>query len=207
MENLSLEIGIGITLFIGTNIDDIFVLLIFFSDKHFKTKEVILGQFLGIFALAFGSIAISFGAKQVPQAYIGLLGLVPLGLGIFKLWGLFRSSEKEEAEDMIAKGSFQKSAKILTVAGVTLANGGDNLAVYVPLFATKSLGSLVVYLLLFFLMTSVWCAGALYLIHHRHMGNAIRRFSQYVVPWILFGLGSYILYEAGSLSLFFCRNG
>jgi cadmium resistance transport/sequestration family protein len=203
MENLSLEIGIAITLFAGTNIDDIFVLLAFFSDKRFSTKQVILGQYLGIFALTMGSIGISYGAKQIPQAYIGLLGLVPLVLGLYKLWGLFQTSVggDSDSDDIIAEGYLQKSAKFLTVAGVTMANGGDNVGVYVPLFATKTFGTLLIYLFVFFIMTGVWCAGALYLIHHKHIGGVIKRYCHYVVPWIFIVLGGYILYEAGSFNL------
>ncbi len=203
MENLVLEIGIAVTLFVGTNIDDIFVLLAFYSDSRFKPKEIVLGQYLGIFALAFASVALSLGAKQLPHAYIGLLGLVPLGLGLKKLGDFFRCPGNEQSEDVIAKGSFQKSTKVLTVVGITMANGGDNVGVYVPIFATKHLWVLSVYLLIFFLMTGIWCSVALYLIHHKHIGAVIKRFSHYVVPWVFVGLGGYILYEAGSFRLFF----
>jgi cadmium resistance protein CadD (predicted permease) len=48
-------------------------------------------------------------------------------------------------------------SQILAVASVTVANGGDNLGVYIPLFANepKSIG---MYAALFALLTAIWCA-------------------------------------------------
>lgn len=196
MEAFVLEIGLAIALFASTNIDDVFVLLAFLSDPRFKEKEVISGQYLGILALTLGSILLSFGAKQIPLAYIGLLGVIPFALGAKKLWELFQSPEGEKPEENTEGSGLQTSTKFLTVAGVTIANGGDNVGVYVPLFTTKPFAILLLYTVVFMLLTAVWCAVALYLINHRHIGTAIKRFSHYIIPWIFMALGVYILYEA-----------
>jgi len=42
--------------FAATNVDDIFVLLGFFSDSTFRVRQVVLGQFLGIVALTAGAV-------------------------------------------------------------------------------------------------------------------------------------------------------
>ena len=41
-------IGIGISAFVATNVDDIFVLMIFFSSSNFQKGQVVVGQYLGI---------------------------------------------------------------------------------------------------------------------------------------------------------------
>jgi cadmium resistance protein CadD (predicted permease) len=41
-------LGIAVVLFVSTNIDDVFVLLGFFSDPKVKFRHVVLGQYLGI---------------------------------------------------------------------------------------------------------------------------------------------------------------
>ncbi len=48
-------IAIGISAFVATNIDDIFVLMMFFSSScsssmTFPTRQIVLGQYIGIFA-------------------------------------------------------------------------------------------------------------------------------------------------------------
>ncbi len=48
---------------------------------------------------------------------------------------------------------------IFAVAAVTLANGADNLVVYVPAFATTGTGALLVYLAPFLVPVAVWCAA------------------------------------------------
>ena len=41
-------IGIGISAFVATNIDDIFVLMLFYANSKFKPFQIVLGQYLGI---------------------------------------------------------------------------------------------------------------------------------------------------------------
>lgn len=48
---------------------------------------------------------------------------------------------------------------ILTVAAVTLANGGDNIGVYVPVFANSGTSGMVAYLVVFLALVAVWCAA------------------------------------------------
>ena len=48
-------IALGIAAFVSTNIDDIFLLMMFFSDTRFKPLEVVLGQYIGMAALVISS--------------------------------------------------------------------------------------------------------------------------------------------------------
>jgi cadmium resistance protein CadD (predicted permease) len=44
-------IGIGVTAFVATNIDDIVVLMVFFSSSNFQARHIVIGQYLGIGSL------------------------------------------------------------------------------------------------------------------------------------------------------------
>lgn len=68
--------------FASTNIDDIFILMLFFASNRYQSKAVITGQFLGIGALIAISFTGSFAHLLIDRAYIGLLGLLPVFLGI-----------------------------------------------------------------------------------------------------------------------------
>ena len=70
-------VGIGISAFIATNIDDIFVLMFFFSNSTFEKGQVIAGQYLGIGLLVAISTLGALLSLVIPQYFIGLLGLVP----------------------------------------------------------------------------------------------------------------------------------
>lgn len=50
METL-LIILLAVMAFVATNLDDIFVLMIFFARKDFNNTAVVLGQFIGILTL------------------------------------------------------------------------------------------------------------------------------------------------------------
>lgn len=71
-------IGIAVVLFVSTNVDDVFVLLGFFSDPKFRPRQVVAGQYAGILALFSVSVAASLLSLVVPPAYIGLLGVAPV---------------------------------------------------------------------------------------------------------------------------------
>ena len=78
-------IGIGISAFVATNIDDIFVLMLFFSTLNFRKGQVVIGQYFGIGLLVLISTLGSLLALVVPRYIIGLLGLVPISIGIIRL--------------------------------------------------------------------------------------------------------------------------
>jgi cadmium resistance protein CadD (predicted permease) len=65
---------------------------------------------------------------------------------------------------------------MLTVAAVTFSNGGDNIGIYIPLFAKySSAGEVVLITLIFMLMTAIWCIIAYYLVRHPFMQNVFIR--------------------------------
>jgi cadmium resistance protein CadD (predicted permease) len=68
--------------FLVTDIDDLVVLVAFFAEAAIRPRSVILGQFAGIaFLLAASALALIL-RLVVPVGAVGLLGLLPLILGI-----------------------------------------------------------------------------------------------------------------------------
>ena len=87
---------------------------------------------------------------------------------------------------------------MLAVAGVTASNGGDNLGVYIPLFAS-AIGAIPFYVIIFATMTAIWCCIGYGLVNNPWVGERIRRYGHGVLPFVLVGLGLYIL--SGALVL------
>jgi cadmium resistance protein CadD (predicted permease) len=90
---------------------------------------------------------------------------------------------------------------VLAVAAVTMADGGDNVGAYTPLFATETAGERLVTVVIFAILTLVWCAVAAWLVRHSAFGGTIRHHGQRALPFVLIGLGTLILYRAGSFDL------
>ncbi len=198
MESLIALLGF-VVVFAWTNIDDLFVLLGFFSDPGFEPRQVVIGQYLGISALYAASVMASLLSLVLRPAYIGLLGLAPILIGIAKLYSLRRATDGDEDEP--AQASASAGGNIATVALATLANSGDNMGVYTPLFATRPAWQIAAAGLVFACMTAVWCKFSHWLVHHPALGAPLRRYGQRTVPFILIGLGAWILYESGTLRL------
>lgn len=183
--------------FAATNVDDLFLLVAFFGQRHRDCGpwEIATGQALGIGLLLAVSAAAARGLSLLPDPLVGALGVVPLGLG---LHGLMRGGNGDDADGLplAAEGSRLRWRGLLTVAGVTVANGGDNMAVYVPLLARVGPLELAVYALTFAAMLLVWLFVARALAAHPALAPTLSRHGRWLVPLVLVGLGVAIL--AGS---------
>lgn len=194
-------IGLAIGLFATTNIDDLFVLLSFFADPKFQAREIAIGQFAGLAVLYCVSVAGSLIALVVSPVYVGLLGLVPIYLGTTKIWKLYKHADTPgQAPESQASTSI-RHGNVFAVAAVTVANGGDNISIYLPLFATRSASDIALIGVVFGVMTFVCIAAAYWLTNHKTIGAPIRRYGPNVVPFVLVILGFLVLREAGSFTL------
>lgn len=71
--------------YISTSIDYLFILLILFTqlDKSSQKGHIYAGQYLGTGILIAVSLVAAFAIRFIPQEWmIGLLGLIPIFLGI-----------------------------------------------------------------------------------------------------------------------------
>ena len=195
--------------FASTNIDDIFVLMLFYSQvgATFRRRHVVAGQYLGFLALIAISTLGYFGTLVIPPAWVGLLGLAPIALGIRQLVRRREESPPEVAPATTTAGTGRTRLGALLnpqtygVAAVTFANGGDNIGIYVPLFARGSGRDLVVTIAVFLLLVAAWCALAAVLASHPAVARVLDRHGRRIVPFVLIGLGACILLESGTPAL------
>ena len=176
----------GVMAFIATNLDDLLLLILFFSqvDSTFRKRHVVLGQYLGFTVLILASLPGFLGGLVISSAWVGLLGLVPIALGINQLWhrepaasnvqaihpaSNSPANDSPAASPQIAISTTWRSLltpKIYAVAITTIANGGDNIGIYVPLFAGSDRNRLGSILLIFFGLLGLWCLIAQRLTRH-----------------------------------------
>ncbi|WP_232731656.1 cadmium resistance transporter [Kamptonema formosum] len=95
MSGLITAIPTGIGAFSGTNIDDLAILRLFFSQvgAGFRRRHTVAGQYLGFAARVAASLPSFFGGLILPPRWIGLLGLVP---GTFRLSRLLNPDSRAE---------------------------------------------------------------------------------------------------------------
>lgn len=188
-------VAIGIAAFVATNIDDIFILMMFFSSLTFPVRQVILGQFIGIILLIAISALGSLIALVVPTYVIGLMGIAPMAIGIKNLIQVRKKDNSPSRQ--VVEYKDRSSLSFLAVATVTFSNGGDNIGVYVPLFSKyDSLSQITTLTAVFIAMTAVWCITSYYFVNHPLVASKIRHIGNIILPFVLIGLGIYILTES-----------
>lgn len=203
MSGLATAVPTGIIAFTATNLDDIVILLLFFSQVNaaFRRRHIVMGQYLGFGALVLASLPAFFGGLIIPQEWIGLLGVVPIAIGIGRL--LNRDSEESvtEASPEISTSPLKGflCPQTCGVAAITFANGGDNVGIYVPLFANCTGESLLVILTVFFTLVGILCYSAYALTRLPAIAYSLTRYGGHVMPFVLLGLGVSILMESGTL--------
>ena len=140
----------AIGLFIATNIDDIIVLSLFFArgaGRRGTTARILVGQYLGFAGILGASVLVTLGAGAfLPPEVIPYFGLIPLGLGLWAAWQAWRNRGADDDDEAKVEG---KTVGVWTVAGVTFANGGDNIGVYVPVFLSVGPAAVVAYCIVF----------------------------------------------------------
>jgi cadmium resistance protein CadD (predicted permease) len=197
MHDLLSVVAKGMVLYTSTNIDDMFILIGFLSEPRVRIRSVAVGQFLGIGVLYVSSVVGSVASLVVPPAVIGLLGLIPIVVGVKKWLGLHpaRVSGFPLATESTIFGG---RSNVWTVVVATVVNGGDNMSIYIPFFATRSGYNIAVIGGVFACMTGVWLLFAHWLIRHRAIGAPMREYANRLGPYVLIMLGVFILYDSGT---------
>lgn len=87
------------------------------------------------------------------------------------------------------------------VAAITIANSGDNISVYIPLFAGEDFVSLAIIIAVFLAMVGVGCGIAYLLTSQVTIGYILSRYGRAMIPFILIALGLFIIYDRGTFKL------
>jgi cadmium resistance protein CadD (predicted permease) len=207
---LGADLGVAAAAFVGTNIDNCVVTTALVAGAPLeRAHRIAAGQVIGFAVL----VAVAAGAAVVlfefSTAVVGLLGLVPLALGLRGLVALARAHGGEEHLEEKTRGRKRRLrpeqravGRSLTAAAlITVSAGGDNLAVYIPLFrvggATNIGAILAVFVVGEVLVTWLVLAGG------RHPGarSVMLRLGHLAVPILLCCIGVLVMVQAGTFSL------
>ncbi|KAK1759964.1 cadmium resistance transporter-domain-containing protein [Echria macrotheca] len=203
---LGQAIGEAALAFAVTNIDQLLVSANFFAEStinpHLTGAKVFFGLFLGFTGIISISLAGYVTSRFMAPEPLGFLGLVAISLGIWNAlqeW-LRRTSESNQRQEVpgmgtpaIARGAFN----IVKVAGVTLVNGGDNVAAYVSLLSKAGeVIQVVVYVSVLYILFAIWSIAACLIIKEPHILRVAQEYSGRLIPLLYLGLGIYIVVDS-----------
>jgi cadmium resistance protein CadD (predicted permease) len=207
--------------FIATEIDDFLVAVIIFSQYTKKTERasIITGKYIGLAVLAGGSAFLAIFLSRFPHQYIGFLGLVPFALGIKSCFEKneddpadksntdVKQEDDSEYESNIAAATAQTrttavkkgAALILFSISITIGSGGDNIGVYIPLFASMNGAAKLITLIVYAFMQAAWCTLQIMTAAILPVKKIISRTSRILVPAAFILLGLWILSMNGTI--------
>lgn len=89
----------------------------------------------------------------------------------------------------------------MTVAGVTFANGGDNIGVYVPVFLNVDTADVIIYCIVFLVLVAGLVLLAKFVATRPPIAEVLERWEHVLFPIVLIGLGIFILISGGAFGL------
>lgn len=207
MLHIIVTIAAAAIAFVTTNIDDILLLMLFFTQVNlsFRKRHIVAGHYLGFSAIVAISLLGFAGALIFPRNIVGLLGVVPIVLGIYQLFHKENTDDDDDDTINVTQAQPERgfigsliSVHTLSVAGVTLANGADNVSVYVPLFASQHPSDVVLMIIVFLVMVGIWCYAGYRLVRYPSVARFLERYGERLVPYVFILLGIYILLEGST---------
>ncbi|MGB7452681.1 MAG: cadmium resistance transporter [Lysobacterales bacterium] len=196
MNELLIMIGVTVGAFIGTNLDNLLLLATMYSRYFRHPWTVTAGYFVGMNLIAAITIAVGELGEFIPLAYLGLLGVIPMMMGVLALWKLFRNSQTEEVDSAFTSNS--GLAIFFALIAIQLSNGMDTIITFSALYADSSDHSDYIVAPTFFAMVGIFSWMAYYSVKHPKLSHFLTRYGQYVTPFILIFVGFYILSNTAS---------
>lgn len=138
------------------------------------------------------SLWIAWGAIFLPGRSIGLLGIVPLWLGLKDLIQQRKPIDAEKRQHLVDTTIVSRRST-LAIAGITIASGADNVAAYAPLFATMRNVDVSLMVVTFSCLVGVWCVCTYWMVKAGHAAIRRERAFKFITPAVLIVLGIWIL--------------
>jgi cadmium resistance protein CadD (predicted permease) len=146
------------------------------------------------------------------------MGVLPILIGLRNLVQHLRYGYGDEADRQASErlyGALQgfeprrltllqllRDRQTYAVAVVTLANGSNNLSIYIPLFASLRPSQITIVVPVFYGFVFLWLLLSYRLTRTPGLALLLNRYAPIFFPFILIWLGFRILNDSGSLRLF-----
>jgi cadmium resistance protein CadD (predicted permease) len=182
MNEVLVLVAISAVAFVSTNLDNLLMLAISSS----RPRPVVTGYLFSSAIIVGAALLIAQFGDLIDARYVGLLGLIPIALGLRGLLGLMGDRSQAAARSRTRAGFWRTVALILPMSG-------DSVAVYIPLMADTSPG-LEAVAAATLLGSAVILAGIAGVLAGRPaLGSRIGWLGERLMPWLLIGVGVYVL--------------
>jgi cadmium resistance protein CadD (predicted permease) len=189
-------VAVAASAFIGTNLDNLLLLMALYSRYDEKPGIVTVGYFAGMLLVGAVCLLIGEAGEFFPLAYLGLLGVIPVFIGVLALLKLFLGKNAEQSHDTGIRHSHM--AIFMAVMMTQLGNGADSIITFFVLFADSTDRSDYLIITTFIGMTCLFAWVAHYSLKHRWLSEMLVKYGHFVTPFILILVGVYIILNTAS---------
>lgn len=175
--------------YVGTMFDNFFAFaaqLVVTDRRHYR--RIGWAQALGILTLLVVASGVGSLLAPIPTRWVGVLAVAPFALALYG-W---------RHRDQPPREQFRRGA--LTTYAVTLALGGDNLAVWIPLLRAHGAAVGVATVAIFLVWECLFIFSAQSLASRPRVVAWGTKYGPVLVPWVYLGLSVLILVECGTFA-------
>jgi cadmium resistance protein CadD (predicted permease) len=191
MNNMIAIIPVAAAAYVATNLDNFILLVALLARYRKHTAYVISGFFASTLILVLVGMWIGKAANIVPVEYLGLLGFVPISIGVIELIQLRRgNTDATEAKEESADGA-QKV--FTTTLGTQLGNGADTVVIFGVLFIDSMPAADILAAITFAAMAFILVCVGVYAVRHPALCEWIDRYAHRAMPFILIIVGVYVI--------------
>jgi len=196
MNEILIIIGVTGGAYIGTNLDNLLLLVAMYSRYERHAGVVTAGYIAGMILIGIITLIIGEVGEFIPLAYLGLLGVIPVVMGLFALWKLFKKTQPGESNKIVDHS--RPLAVFFALISIQLSNSTDSIITFSALYADSTDLSDYVVAPTFLAMAGIFSGVAYYSVKHPNLGRFLARYGQYVTPFILILVGIYILNDTAT---------
>jgi cadmium resistance protein CadD (predicted permease) len=182
-------LAVAAAAYASTNLDNLLVLVALLAAPGLERRSVMAGHAAGIIAVSGGIAALALLPEFADPRHVGLLGLIPLTMGSYRLFALFRGRGLPDGGlPQQPQGSGFGQAFSLHVSG-----SADTLAVFGPLLVDSTAAAQPAMGLTFLASAAVMALAGLAIAGRRPVAAALSRGGAWTAPVIMILVGLYVL--------------
>jgi cadmium resistance protein CadD (predicted permease) len=189
MFDAAIVVAVAAGAFMATNLDNLVLMIGLFGRYSDRRQEVLVGYLAGM--LIIGAVTFYVGklAGYAPVQYLGLLGVVPILIGVTEIVRLFRN--KGVVHDPVLPGA--GSTAVVATLLAQLGNSTDTIITYSVLFSDANDLADYLVLMVFAGMALLLALVAYLALRHPWLSRPVQLYGHYITPLILITVGMYVL--------------
>lgn len=183
-------LAVSMTALFATSIDNLAILVALYARFRGRALLVTMAHLGTTTFVVIAAWFLGEAAARAPVEYVGLLGVVPLTIGVYWLYGLlFRRGGPASVVEAHNKGRVVVAATVMSLIG----NSVDTLLTMTVMFADSRQDLDILVLVGALVAATLLAMLARVAVSNPALGPFVERHSQRFAPFVMIGIGVYVL--------------